>query len=214
MESKQPYTISIENVVVSADLKRRIDLNKLARECPSAEYNPSTFPGLVYRPRFDGKNDIPAKAVLIFSAGKLVFTGAKSSKYAEQMVNKFVHHVIEKYFGKQNEKPDIKVSNVVASGSFYGDIILENIGLLQLEYPERYSVINEPEQFPAAIVRDKLKLDGKVEKKPTFLLFSSGKYISAGCSCEESVEYRLNDLYSALFNLKIIEKKEQVLAIH
>ena len=41
--------INIENVVASATLNQRIDLNSIVRIFPGVEYRPEQFPGLVYR---------------------------------------------------------------------------------------------------------------------------------------------------------------------
>jgi len=42
-------SISIENVVASATLKQRVDLNAVVKGYPGVEYRPEQFPGLVFR---------------------------------------------------------------------------------------------------------------------------------------------------------------------
>lgn len=62
--------VTIENVVVSASLGRELDLEALAADLPGTTYDPSRFPGLVYR------NADPEVVVLLFGSGKVVVTGA------------------------------------------------------------------------------------------------------------------------------------------
>ncbi len=76
--------ISIENVVASATVDQRIDLNQITRDFPDVEYHPDQFPGLVFRLKS------PKTATLIFSSGKMVCTGAKSEDMAKKAVNTVV----------------------------------------------------------------------------------------------------------------------------
>ena len=41
--------VSIENVVASATVDQKIDLNDIVKKFPHVEYNPEQFPGLVFR---------------------------------------------------------------------------------------------------------------------------------------------------------------------
>ena len=60
--------IRIENVVASASLDQKFDLNAIVKGYPGVEYRPKKFPGLVFRIRK------PKTAILIFSTGKMVCT--------------------------------------------------------------------------------------------------------------------------------------------
>ncbi|HJJ78045.1 MAG TPA: TATA-box-binding protein [Methanocorpusculum sp.] len=77
-------TYSIQNIVTSADLGSRINLNKIAMSLTldKIEYEPEQFPGLVCR------LDDPKVVVLLFGSGKLIITGGKVSDDAERAVNK------------------------------------------------------------------------------------------------------------------------------
>ena len=66
--------ISIENVVASASVDQRLDLIEITKKFPETEYHPEQFPGLVFRIK------LPKTATLIFSSGKMVCTGAKSTE--------------------------------------------------------------------------------------------------------------------------------------
>ena len=65
------YSIQIENIVASAKLESKLNLDKIAFELENSEYEPEQFPGLVYRM----KN--PKVAFLLFSSGKIVCTGVR-----------------------------------------------------------------------------------------------------------------------------------------
>jgi len=72
--------IHVQNIVASADLKTRLNLNAVALGLgfENIEYEPEQFPGLVYRIKK------PKVVVLIFSSGKLVITGGKSPEECEE----------------------------------------------------------------------------------------------------------------------------------
>jgi len=67
-------SIRIENVVSSVTLNQKIDLNAVVKGNPLVEYRPEKFPGLVFRLKK------PKTAILIFSTGKMVCTGANLRK--------------------------------------------------------------------------------------------------------------------------------------
>jgi transcription initiation factor TFIID TATA-box-binding protein len=72
--------IHVQNIVASADLKTRLNINAIALGLglENVEYEPEQFPGLVYRIKQ------PKVVVLIFSSGKLVITGGKSPEECEE----------------------------------------------------------------------------------------------------------------------------------
>ena len=41
--------VSVENVVASASVDQKIDLNEITEKFPDTEYHPEQFPGLVFR---------------------------------------------------------------------------------------------------------------------------------------------------------------------
>jgi len=59
--------VSVENVVASASVDQKIDLNDITAKFPDTEYHPEQFPGLVFRLK------TPRTATLIFRTGKMVF---------------------------------------------------------------------------------------------------------------------------------------------
>src|SRR2546422_11629148 len=62
--------VSIENVVASASINQRVELNLITKNFVNVEYHPDTFPGLVFRLKS------PQTATLIFSSGKMDCKGA------------------------------------------------------------------------------------------------------------------------------------------
>lgn len=74
--------IQIQNIVASAILDGKIDLEKAVYLLGKTMYEPEQFPGAIYR------MDEPKVVILIFSNGKLVITGAKSEEEVYQAVNK------------------------------------------------------------------------------------------------------------------------------
>jgi len=78
--------IAVQNIVTSADLGRRLNLNAIAigLGLEDVEYEPEQFPGLVYR------LDDPDVVALLFGSGKLVITGGTHPTDAEHAVEAII----------------------------------------------------------------------------------------------------------------------------
>ncbi|MBU7010123.1 MAG: TATA-box-binding protein [Theionarchaea archaeon] len=76
--------VKIQNVVTSATLNEKIDLERIATAVEDIEYEPEQFPGLVLR------LDDPKTATLVFGSGKLVCTGAKSPEESRRAIYKII----------------------------------------------------------------------------------------------------------------------------
>jgi transcription initiation factor TFIID TATA-box-binding protein len=175
---KVAATVNIENVVASATLQQKIDLNTVVKNFPSVEYRPEQFPGLVFRLKK------PKTATLIFNSGKMVCTGAKSENQARKAVRKVVREL------KNNGilitgKVEIQVQNIVASASLGGKIDLEKSAFTLGR------TMYEPEQFPGLIYR-------MGEPKVVILLFASGKLVCTGAKKEDEVFTAVNKLHQNL----------------
>lgn len=74
--------ITVQNIVTSADLESRLNLNAIAigLGLEDVEYEPEQFPGLVYR------LDDPDVVALLFGSGKLVITGGSEPSDAEEAI--------------------------------------------------------------------------------------------------------------------------------
>jgi transcription initiation factor TFIID TATA-box-binding protein len=181
---KSEAVISIENVVASAALNQRVDLNAVVKGYPGVEYRPEQFPGLVFRLKR------PKTATLIFSSGKMVCTGSKSEKEARRAVLTVVKE-LKKGGIIIIGKPDLKVVNIVASGGLGGKIDLEKaVSTLG-------KTMYEPEQFPGLIYR----MD---EPKVVILLFASGNLVCTGAKREQ-------DVYDAVHKLHRILEEQQLI---
>ena len=66
--------INIVNVVASATIDQKLDLDEITRTFPDVEYHPDQFPGLVFRLKS------PKTATLLFRTGKMVCTGSNSEE--------------------------------------------------------------------------------------------------------------------------------------
>ena len=82
--------IVVQNMVASANLHGRIDLEAAADVLDNVMYEPEQFPGLIYR-----MSD-PKTVLLLFTSGKLVCTGAKSEEMVYESVAK-VYDVLRDY---------------------------------------------------------------------------------------------------------------------
>jgi len=181
---KTEAIIKIENVVASATLNQKVDLNAVVKGYPGVEYRPEQFPGLVFRLKR------PKTATLIFNSGKMVCTGAKSEKESRRAVMKVIKE-LKKGGIIVISKPELKIQNIVASVSLGGMIDLEKAAYT-LE-----KTMYEPEQFPGLIYR----MD---EPKVVILLFASGKLVCTGAKKEQ-------DVYDSVYKLHgILEQKELI----
>src|SRR3989304_649025 len=130
--------IRIVNIVVSTGLEKDIPLEKMAARLPNTEYNPEQFPGLVMRIKE------PKTSALIFSSGKVVCTGAKSMLKVKDSIRAIIKNIEKINIRIKVDKvlKEIKVQNMVASGSIGMDLNLNSLAMTldNTEY--------EPEQFP------------------------------------------------------------------
>jgi transcription initiation factor TFIID TATA-box-binding protein len=80
--------IEIQNIVASTKLDTRFDIDKMAFELENSEYEPETFPGLIYKTK-------GSVTFLIFGTGKIVCVGAKSTKDIRESFDSLVKRLKE-----------------------------------------------------------------------------------------------------------------------
>lgn len=171
--------IRVENIVASvkldlSDIKSdyiensRLKLSEIAeKESTDISYDKSRFPGLVYRIKE------PKVAMLIFSSGSVICTGARKVEdvhtASEMLENKL------KALGViLNKKPTVLIQNIVASTMFEHCINLDMLA----EFPH---MEYEPEQFPGLMYR-------LSEPKTVMLIFRSGRIVVTGAkSTDEAI---------------------------
>lgn len=176
--------ITIQNVVASASVEQRIDLDLITKVFPDVEYNPDQFPGLVFR------LELPMTATLIFRTGKMVCTGSKSEEEAVKAVNKVVQSLRKGGVQIKNEAT-ITIQNIVASVDMGRKIHLEQAARI---LPRS---MYEPEQFPGLIYR-------MLDPKTVNLIFASGKIVCTGAKKE-------SELYRSVHNLHVFLKEKNLI---
>ncbi len=168
----------VVNIVVSTNLQHTIPLEKMAATLANTEYNPEQFPGLVIRIKE------PKTSALIFSSGNVVCTGARSMDKVYLAIERIIE-ALEKINIHIKIKPEVKIQNIVASGSIGMKLNL-NVLAMKLENTEY-----EPEQFPGLVYK-------LMEAKATFLLFSNGKVVCTGTKSEQEVDKAMDMLLDRL----------------
>lgn len=182
MPKTEKKDIKVVNIVVSTSLEHDIPLEKMAATLSNTEYNPEQFPGLVIRIKD------PKTSALIFSSGKVVCTGARTMENVKKSIKQIIQS-LEKINVKITIEPEIKIQNIVASGTVGMDLNLNTLAM-KLDNTEY-----EPEQFPGLVYK-------LAEAKATFLLFSNGKIVCTGTKSEEEVYEALDKLISNLKKVK------------
>ena len=160
--------IKVQNIVVSANTHTKFSLEMLAANLHEAEYEPESFPGLVYRVKD------PKASTLIFTTGKIICSGSKSFDDAKKAIKKTVQAFRDLGI-KVEGKTDVEIVNIVASANLKDKLDLNKIvfELGECEY--------EPEQFPGLVYR-------LGEPKVVFLIFNSGKIVCTGAKSVDIVE--------------------------
>ncbi|RLG48578.1 MAG: TATA-box-binding protein [Thermoproteota archaeon] len=169
--------ISIQNVVSSADIRQKLDLNEIKEKIEGANYEPDKFPGLVL------KLKEPKAALLVFSSGKFVCTGTKSVRESSEAIHKAISLMNSKGIKIVN-KPLIKAENIVASAKLHVKVDIERLAR------NEPNTLYEPEQFPGLIYR--------MDDPPVvFLVFASGSLVCTGAKKESDVKravYKLREI--------------------
>ena len=170
--------VDIVNVVASATIDQKLDLNDITKKFPDVEYHPEQFPGAVFRLKS------PKTATLLFTSGKMVCTGSKSEEMAVKAVNTVVQK-LKKGGIKIKKNAEVTVQNIVSSINLGGKVHLEKAArtLPRSMY--------EPEQFRGLIHR-------MLDPKTVILVFSSGKLVCTGGKTEKDVYRSVNLLHSLL----------------
>ncbi|MHA1755876.1 MAG: hypothetical protein ACTSU2_09675 [Promethearchaeota archaeon] len=128
-------------------------------------------------------------SVIIFKNGKIIITGIKNHKQIKEIKTK-LEIVLNKAAIEYNSLK-IEIQNYVSMVNLQKNINLETASI-SLD-----NCIYEPEQFPAAIVRD-------LETGIAFLIFSNSKIICLGARELDKMEKSLKSLVSQLFELELV----------
>ena len=146
VEEELEFKIVIQNCVASVNLFTTINLVSIFQQLVDAEkmevrYNPEQFPGLIL------KIKDPKVSSLVFSSGKLVITGAKSTEMVTEGVTKIIG-ILRTVGTVVESDPEIIVQNIVASGNF-NNLVIDN-GFIRFRFK---STINKSNScFPLILV--------------------------------------------------------------
>jgi transcription initiation factor TFIID TATA-box-binding protein len=80
----------IENIIASTKVEKELELEKVAEVLEGSEYNPNSFPGVIYRFKR------PRAVALIFDDGKLMCTSARSVEDVEIVFTELIKMLDEK----------------------------------------------------------------------------------------------------------------------
>ena len=165
LESVLRPEIKIQNTVVTADLKQKIDIGSF-NEYEHLSSNLELYTcGYV-------KDEFMVGRVTVFGNGKLISVGTKSPQQAEKELKKALK-ILQKYKLAKSTKIIPKVRNMVARFDIKRKLPIET---LARTLPKS---MYEPEQFPGLIYR--------IQGSCVALLFSSGKGVIAGARSVEEI---------------------------
>lgn len=160
--------IEIVNVVATANIKQQVNLKSISKH-PVIMHSPETYGGRV---AYIKTRSMKGK-VSIFSSGKLISVGTKCPEQAQQDMNNAIEILVLQ--GSINPvNIYAKIRNIVAVQNIGTTIALEEMSLV-------INCIYEPEQFSGLILRQD-------NPKVTFLVFSSGKIVIAGCKSLDELD--------------------------
>lgn len=178
--------IVVQNIVASAVFGMEFDMDLISSKLEGCKYDRKQFPGIIY------KLSEPKTAILLFSTGKSVITGAKSV----EMVHTAMDIIIQKLrdIGVPIKKdPETTIQNIVSTCDLGAKVNLKAIsitlGLERVEY--------EPEQFPGLVYRVE-------DPNVVMLIFTSGKVVCTGAKTTTDTERALIFILNELQNANLI----------
>jgi len=178
--------ITIENIVASSNISAGFDVKQLSEKIPDFKHNPDEFEGLTI------KLDEPKTAILLFSDGKLVCTGAKTTDEIDRSIDKVISK-IKKINVTTKKKPAVEIQNVVASVDLKKEMHLSSISKALLLQDVNY----QPDQFPGLVY----KID---DYGATLLLFSSGKLVCTGTKSIEDATSAIDIMKEKLSSIGVL----------
>lgn len=177
---------TVENIVASTGVNQELNLESVAEDLDSTDYDREKFPGAVYR------TQNPKSASLIFRTGKIVCTGTKSTDDVYESLD-IVFDELRGLGIDVPSNPEIVIQNIVSTGDLDCPVNLHataiGFGLENTEY--------EPEQFPGLVYR----LD---DPDVVTLIFGSGKVVVTGAKEPAEADRALDVISSRLGRLDLL----------
>jgi len=186
----------IVNVVSMVELDCKLNLQKIAKTCLNAEYNPSRINAVIMRIKE------PKTAALIFHTGILICTGANNEEDSKTATKKYAK--IIKSLNNDVKFKNFKIINIVATCDVKFNIHLTKLNskiayLLSKELKKnevKQKISYEPQMFPGLIYR----MD---EPKLAILVFASGKVNFVGVKERDDAYKALEIIYPLLKKHKL-----------
>lgn len=157
---KLPPTLTIVNLVATAELKQPVTLKKLVG------VRDFSYDTAIYRCAYLKDKNTKSK-ISIFSSGKMISVGSKSFQNAKRALN-YASKRLAALGLVAPTRLTVQLQNVVATSDMGKSMNLES---LSLQLP---NLIYEPQQFSGAIYYAK-ELEGA-----SILIFANGKVVIAG----------------------------------
>ena len=170
-------TFRYTNVVLGAKMSSQpVDLNNFTKLKPNVVYNPSKFPGVIYKHKKLGGS------CLLFKSGQLVCAGMPDLEQGRKIVRKYAR-LIQKVTGGDLQK--IWINSMTGLAKIDGPLCMRTVA-------QQMNGTYEPELFNACTFhRDKVH----------FKCFSSGKVVIAGIRSEKQLE---DIVYPCLLELQLL----------
>ncbi|CAF4163927.1 unnamed protein product [Rotaria sp. Silwood2] len=172
----------IQNIVSTVNLGCPLNLKRIAQQARNVEYNPKRFAAVIMRIRN------PRTTALIFNAGKMVITGAKSEEDSLHAARRFAR-IIEK-LGFPAKFQDFTIQNIVGSVDVKFLIRLEVLKLMHGNF-----CTYEAEVFPGLIYK---MLDPKI----VLLIFFTGKVVLTGAKVRQELNEAFKRIYPTLASFR------------
>jgi transcription initiation factor TFIID TATA-box-binding protein len=175
---------TLQNIVSTVNMAKKLNLRQIAQSARNAEYNPKRFAAVIMRIRD------PRTTALIFESGKMVCTGAKTEDDSKKAAKRYAKAI--KKIGYPDLKfQDFKIQNIVGSCDVQFPILLERL----TESAHSIYCHYEPEIFPGLIYR-------MTQPKIVLLIFVSGKIVLTGARKKEDLYEGFKRMYPVLESCK------------
>lgn len=181
-DPEETIGIKLQNVVATVNLGTRLDLDTITQTARNAEYNPKRFQSVIMRIRE------PRTTALIFSSGKMIVTGAKTTDDSITASKKYTA-IIQKV-GFPAKFSQYKIQNMTASCDVGFPIRLEG-----LVYAHSSKATYEPELFPGLVYR-------MIDPKVVLLIFVSGNIVITGAKSTEIVQQAIENIFPLLIEFR------------
>ena len=178
---------SVENLIVTSDLGKKLELTKLGTEIPGARYVKGRNSSVMVELETDG-NTKPA--CVIVSNGKAVVVGTKTIKDSRKAMSE-LKSMIKKVERGINSRAGVKIENIVTQFNVGVELDLDlvNTKISGCEY--------QPDKFSGLLMKVK-------KPEATYILFKSGIVVITDINDEKIADTASRELRKFLREAKII----------